>query len=407
MTSHDMPETPKKKSPKPVAKVAKRGATAEPSDGAPRGSHAALLQGALAGDADTRAGFSFSPAWDRWFALGYPHVAMLVPDVVDDAKLDDVAVSVFNMNPYFVEWPEALARPLVRLLPRWQESFVPGTHELSDFAKKTLRDASDLGEGEAKDLLGRVFGAGWIVDRTAKTTMFLLEALIGERAASALVEVLVALPADKLTNHSVELSNAIARLGLMLRRTTASTRAALVEELERLFQRVSPKPPAAATDDRSLPVHALDSVLHGLEGARRAFPRGIGIGQLPFLDVPRELALQAIRDTEKVGPLATPPDVRRIFLAGAEALDVEAKWVAAYTKVVTTAPQIMLETYGRVNDRRTVGLVLELAKKKPLAKATDAWLLAHAALAKPELERIAASDPERAVAANAAMAKLR
>ncbi len=401
-----MSETPKKKSPKPVAKVAKKGAPAEASGGAPRGSHAALLQGTLAGDADARAGFSFSPAWDRWFALGYPHVAMLVPDVIDDAKLDDVAVSVFNKNPYLVEWPEALARPIVRLLARPAESFEPGTYDLSAFAKKTLRDASDLGPAEAKDLLGRIFGASWIIDRPAKTTMFLLEALIGEGAASALVEVLAALPAERLTNHSVELSNAIARLGLMLRRTTASTRASLLEELERLFQKLSPKPPAAATDDRSLPVHALDYVLHGLEGARRAFPRGIGIGQLPFLDVPREVALQAVRDTEKVGPLATPPDVRRIFLAGAEALDVEAKWVAGYTKVVTTAPQIMLETYGLVNDRRTVGLVLELAKKKPLAKATDAWFVAHASLAKPELERIAASDPERAAAAAAAASKL-
>lgn len=64
----------------------------------------------------------------------------------------------------------------------------------------------------------------------------------------------------------------------------------------------------------------------------------------------------------------------------------------------------MLETYGQVNDARTVALVLALAKKRPLAKRAHAWFVDHAALARPALERLAkggalAADAKAALAA--------
>lgn len=388
-----------------MAEQRKKAKSSKGEAGGMRGEHAALRDTPIVADALVRKGFSFDPSWDRLFAAGYPHLALLTDEVVEDGKLDAVAIAVFNKAPYSIEWPSGLARPIARLLSRYSEAFVPGTADLSDFAKSTLRDSSAIGEQEALDLLLRQLSAGWIVDRSLKTTMFLLEASLGERATAAMVEAICRQPPDRFAEHGVELSNAIARLGLMLLRTSSTLRDDLVRRLEQLFGKVCPKP-FAATDDRSLPLHALDYVLHGVEGARRAFPRGIGIGQLPFLDVPQALALEAVRAAASVGPLASPPDVRRVFLAGAEALEVEAQWVAAYTKVVTKAPEIMLETYGQVNDARTVSLVLDLGKRKPLAKAVAAWFQAHADLARPELERIAAKDPGRSSDATAALAKL-
>lgn len=386
-----------KKSPTPKPPAAPRSLE-------PRGTHVALTQAPLAGDAHVVPGFGFTPQWDRLFAVGYPHLVLLVPDDIPDAKLDAACVDVINKNPYELEWPEGLARPLVRVLARWAEAFKPGTHELSDAARATLRDQRDVTEAEARELLQASFSAAWTHFRYVKSELFLLEALLGERATAAFVDVLTKLPKGRFTKHDVVLAGACWLLGLMLLRCTPPTRDALVTKLEAHFRTLAPDglPPLAT--DESQAVYALDAVLHGEDGARRGSPRGLGISQLPFLTVPRTAALEAIRAAAKTGPLATPPDVRRVFLAGPEALDVESTWVAGYTKVTSRAPELMLETYGQVNDARTIALVLALAKKKPLAKRAQAWFVDHAALARPALERLAqggelAADAKVALAA--------
>ena len=372
----------------------------------PRATHYALSHGGLVGDAHVRRGFSFDDHWDRLFGLGYPHLALLTSDTIDDAQLDHVAVSVFNKNPYGIEWPTMLARPIARLLPRAREVFQPGTHNPSELAKRTLRDTSDLGEDEAHDLIRLLFTGSWTFDRYIRTSLFLLEALLGERATIALVEVLTSLPTQRFREHNVELSMTIARLGLMLLRTSPPVHAHLAARLEAFSAGLGPSESRSAGDDRVLPLFALDFVLHGHAGALRAFPEGIGLGMLSYLDVPRPVALGCIRAAAREGPLATPPDVRRVFLAGPEALDVESGWIRDYTQVVASAPQIMLETYGLVNDPRTVSLVLELSRKRPLATAARRWFEAHRDLAGPALERIAATDRGRAAAAADALAAL-
>lgn len=371
---------------------------------APRGTHRALTEATLAGDAQGRAGFGFTPEWDGLFAVGYPHLVLLVPDAIPDARLDAACVDVLNKNPYDIEWPEVLARPLARVLARWAEAFKPGTHELSDAARATLRDPRDVTEAEARELLDATFSAAWTHFRYVKSELILLEALLGERATAAFVDVLTALPKGRFTKHDVVLAGACWLLGLMLLRSTPATRDALVAKLVAHFGKLAPDGLEPLATDESQAVYALDAVLHGVEGARRGSPRGLGVSQLPFLTVPRADALEAIRAAAKTGPLATPPDVRRVFLARAEALDVEATWVAGYTKVTSRAPELMLETYGQVNDARTVALVLALTRKKPLAKRAQAWFVDHVALAKPELERLAkrgelATEAEKALAA--------
>lgn len=386
-----------KKSPAPKPPAAPRSLE-------PRGTHAALTQAPFAGDAHVVPGFGFTPQWGRLFAVGYPHLVLLVPDEIPDAKLDAACVDVLNKNPYDIEWAEGLARPLARLLARWAEAFKPGTQELSDAAQATLRDQRDITDTEARELLDASFSAAWTHYRYVRSQLLLLEALLGERATTACVDVLTALPTGRFTQHDVVLSGACWLLGLMLLRCTPAVRDALVAKLGAHFRTLAPDGLAPLATDESQAVYALDAVLHGAEGARRANPPGLGIGQLPFLTVPRTAALEAIRATAKVGPLATPPDVRRVFLAGPEALDVESTWVAGYTKVTSRAPELMLETYGQVDDARTVALVLALAKKKPLAKRAQAWFLEHAVLARPALEQLAkggelAADAKVALAA--------
>lgn len=154
------------------------------------------------------------------------------------------------------------------------------------------------------------------------------------------------------------------------------------------------------------PIDSLDVLVNGEEGRRRRFPNGVHLGFVPFVPVTLEEGLAAHRAMHKPSSSwALAPDVRRVFVSGAESLELENEWIAACTRVDSSSPQIMLETYGLVNDVRTVDLMVRLSVKRPLAKRVLAWLTRHAVLAKPELERIAAGS-DRAMAANDLLAKL-
>jgi len=372
----------------------------------PLGVNRTLGADPVVGDAQLRPGFSFTPELDRLFAVGFPHLALLTTEEVADEELGATAFGVFAKGRFDVEWPEKLARPLARLLPvQGGKAFVPGTEVLSDEGRAIFADQSDITEAEAQHLVGSMLGT-YIPYRYLEKTAYLLEALMGSRATAIVANAIASLPQEKLVANEPEICKLVDRLPLMLLRAPVATRDDVLAMLERAFKTHAASP-HVAKPSHLRPIDSLDVLLHGEEGRRRRFPNGVNVGYLPFVPVTLEEGLAAHRAVQK--PPSTwslAPDVRRVFVSGVESLDFENEWIAAYTKVDSRSPQIMLETYGLVNDVRTVDLMVRLSAKRPLVKAVLAWATLHAGLAKPELERIAAGGSDRAAAAKELLTKL-
>jgi hypothetical protein len=193
-------------------------------------------------------------------------------------------------------------------------------------------------------------------------TILLAESLLGADATTAFVEVLEALPATAFEGHNVNLYVAVERLSVLLLRAPLAAANALRERLEALFQRLAPSGLTPRSEEETRAVRALDVVLHGEDGAKRTFPTGVGLGSLAFTTLPQKVVLEQLRRAK--GPLTSPPDARRIFLAGVEALDIEMGWLDAYAKEEPTNLDIIIETYGKIRDTGASKLVAAAIKKK-------------------------------------------
>lgn len=346
---------------KPVANqaVAKKPAPT----GAP--SHAALAAPKLAGDADVRPGFATTEDDDRLFALGYPHLILLAPGHPDERKLEASALACFGVCPYREIWPAALAGPLVRMMPRWREVWGPGARGKPGFSPKgteMLSTSKPLEASEARESFDLLLRSRGMTRPFVVRTIFLAESLLGSEATAAFVGALEGLPAEAFVVHDVNLYIAVERLSLMLLRAPAATAEALRDRLEGLFERLSPRSRPVRKDDETRAIRALDVVLHGAAGVKRAFPTGVGPGSLAFTTLPQGTVLAEMRKAG--GPGTSGPDARRIFLGGVEALDIEKGWLNAYAEETTTNLDILIETYGRIRDDRAARLVAAATKRK-------------------------------------------
>lgn len=390
-------KSPARQAPKAEAKPASRGASRPPP-------HACLDRGALVGDARVRRGFAFHEDDDRLFALGYPHIALLVSPHPDEKQLARTVPQAFGVCPYHVEWPRALATPFLRIYPRYGEAFKPGTRDLSPAGRAIIREASPLTEDELGPVLELLLTEKGVFAPFVRSTLLLSEALLAERATAQLVKVLAGLPASRFSRHDVNLYVAIELLAVMLLRAPAGPRDDMVLALEKLFTKL-PAPAGGRSAD-ILPRRALDALLHGEPGAKRAFPNGRGLGSLAFLDISPATALAAMKSEAAAGRVPPDPDARRVFLAGPDALDIESKWLKTYLEQSSFARERILETYGRVNDPRTVEIVLELTSGSRVAARATRWLKSHRDLAEPVLARLAGGRGPKTSAAKAALAKL-
>ena len=355
------------KTKKPIAKkpIAERPVVKKPAPAGAAPTHAALAAPKLLGDAEVRPGFAVTEDDDRLFALGYPHLILLAPGHPDERKLEASALACFGVCPYREVWPAALAAPLVRMMPRWREVWGPGAKGKPQFSAKgieMLSTSKPLEASEAHESFDLLLRAQWMTGPFVVRTIFLAESLLGSEATAAFVGALEGLPAAAFKVHNVNLYIAVERLSVMLLRAPPATAKALRDRLEGLFERLSPRSPAVRKDDDTRAIRALDVVLHGEDGVKRAFPTGVGPGSLAFTTLPPEAVLEQMRRAG--GPLTSPPDARRIFLGGVEALDIEKGWLNAYAKETPTNLDILIETYGRIRDDRAARLVAAATKRK-------------------------------------------
>ncbi len=352
---------------KPVAKkpVAKQPVAKTPAPTGAAPTHAALAAPKLAGDAHMRPGFAITEDDDRLFALGYPHLILLAPGHPDERELEASALACFGVCPYREVWPAALAAPMVRMMPRWREVWGPGPKGKPQFSGKgieILRMSKPLEAGEARESFDLVLGARGMTTPFILRTLFLAESLLGADATAAFLGALEALPTEAFHRHNVNLYIAVERLSVMLLRAPPATANLLRERVQALFGRVAPSGLATRTEEETRPVRALDMVLNGEAGVNRTFPKGVGVGSLAFTPLPSEAVLEQMRKAK--GPSTADPDARRVFLAGAEALDIEMGWLDDYAKESKTNLDIIIETYGKIRDERAGRLVEAAARKK-------------------------------------------
>jgi hypothetical protein len=178
----------------------------------------------------------------------------------------------------------------------------------------------------------------------------------------------------------------------MLLRTSPGGHAEALSRFDQLLsQHADPSYRHVTTALRAIDI--LDLIVHEEAGRRRRFPRGIDHGALGRLWAPADEARAAYEALDATGPGTWGPDVRRVHLAGKDMLERETGWVDRYARSVTTAPATMLETFGLVNDPRTVSLVVRLHARRPLAKRVEAWLRQHADLSRPALANLSQAGP--------------
>lgn len=362
----------------------------------PRGSNAAL-EGPVVGDASVVRGFSFTDELDRLFAAGFPHCILLSPEPVAEDGYGSALVEVLSKAPYSIEWPANLARPLVRLLPvRGIGALVPGTTTLTDQGREVFANTSDVSEDELETLIRGTLGASFFYPTELRSALWLFEAAVGARALVALARAMQSLTKERLYRMP-DLASVLYEVPTMLLRTTVETR----DEALGLFREIYEKQverPHVHTLSELRAIDVLDVVVHGAEALRRRYPNGVGHGDLGYFSVPASEALDSYRAAAGSSRFAYNPDVRRVFVAGKEALDFEARWLARYGLGGDRTPKAILETFGLVNDARTVGLLLRLRSKRSLVKPVDAWMRRHSALARPELERLAGGTELAALA---------
>jgi hypothetical protein len=363
----------------------------------PRVAHACLEVGPLFGDARLVEGATFDPLYDRLFALGYPHFALLCDEELTPQALleraPDALYGTKGVAPWG-PWPRALARGVTRAFLDLPKAFVNDKGTLSEHAEQTLLDEAPIELDEAKGMFARLLSS-WHSAPVYLHVPRLLEAQLGELATIALAEAVLALPDESLRSPQTGRFDLCVDFGLSLLRTQPATREELARSFRRRLQQLGTE-----FDPQSC-AQGLDLAVNGREAIERAHPRGLGYFGLGKLDVPRDLALASFRARGDFWPTNQDIDARRPFLAGSEALLQECEWIPAFAKGSAHGFDRMAETYGHLRDPNTVALMLELAQKKASKKPATAWLTEHADFARPVLEQLAASPNERAALAAA------
>ena len=190
-----------------------------PAPAPPRVSHACLEAGPLFGDARLVEGATFDPLYDRLFALGYPHFALLCDEELSpDALLDRAPDAIYGTKgvPPWGPWPRALARGVTRVFLDLPKAFVNNKGTLSEQAVQTLLEPAPVDLDEAKRMFARLLSS-WHSMNVVLHVPRLLEAELGESATVALAEAVLALPDESLRSPQTGRFDLCVDFGLSLR----------------------------------------------------------------------------------------------------------------------------------------------------------------------------------------------
>ncbi len=333
-----------------------------------------------------REGFAFSATDDRLFAMGWPHVRLVVAEHEDD---DDPVTPIKEMiadeeeRPYTVTWPLSVARRFVRALG------MPIKYVQPKDAASVLKNGAPVGTDEARALLTHaVSRVGYHDGELIIHLVLLLEAMVGpEVVLDAAVSALEALPQASWAQRNGDAAHVIFQLGFVLLRASATTAPGYFERLRKLYGRAT-----SETQPKSEQLDALDAVVNGSEGARR----GGGKNREFYAHVTEapELIAQVVADSDFA------PDVRFVFLGGDPVVEALASQWKEYDH------SDFLADLGRIQSPQVVNIVAAMVASSKVKKQAKTWLKTHAVYARPVLEQRAKGKGKDATQAKLALEEL-
>ena len=325
-------------------------------------------------------GFSFSPEQDRLYALGWPHLRVLVDKHKLDKKPDETAKGVLEVEPepsslFGVEWPRETATRFVRAVP---ES--PKSAEWD----AALAKPGPITPEEARKLVDRPLSPTLTRPQLQVADfILLLEALTStELVADAILTRFERYqPKDWLSDNlrnafftamtaPVALPAAY-HLGFLFLRLPEAQRKKFRARTEALLKKAQP----------GRPLHvAFDLVLHGGEAVRRHRVKALCACHHVMDDA--NLVRMLSSSDEHV--LSLSP--RFVYLGGVDCLDHYAARAKALPRWMVLR---FTEEFGTIKHPKIVPIMLTLSGKKTAKDAPLRWFEAHAEFARPLLEEAA------------------
>lgn len=363
---------------------------------------------ALAGLAQIKEGFCFTPEQDRDFALGWPHMARLAPVLLEDEDPIGSATRILkqlDVLPRAV-WPRRTAMALARA---WGQTVLfdlsPGLSELREQAHLALWNARQIDSMEAAALIrvrmcAPVAGVG---ESVPEIFAHLLECFVGaEVVCEAIIDTLEAMsPADLLASWALPPRLTFALSNLLLR-VSVSAAQSFRERLRRVLERVNET--GAPLRELRLPrsdnshARAVHLVLHGAHAAEtcsdRSPPWLLSSGDDPNMI---QMRLSLYRGF-------WIPDARLVWLAGPAVLPYMDK---AWSNLRTIPEQSwFLEQISPIRHAGVVRIVLRMSASSLVRARAMEWLSAQRDYAMPILQAQLDGRTMLATSARAAMDRL-
>ena len=325
-------------------------------------------------------GFSFSPEQDRLYALGWPHLRVLVDKHKLDKKPDETARSVLEVEPepsslFGVEWPREAATRFVRAVPESPKS-AEWDAALAKPGPITPEEARKLVDRALSPTLSRpqLQVADFILLLEALTsTEVVADAILGRFERYQPKDWL----SDNLRNAFFTAMTAPValpaayHLGFLFLRLPEAQRKKCRARVDALLKKAQ----------LGRPLHvAFDLVLHGGEAVRRHRVKALCACH-HVTDDPNLVRMLSVSD-EHV--LSLSP--RFVYLGGFDCLD-------HYGERAKALPRWMVlrftEEFGTIKHPKLVPIMLTLSGKKTAKDAPLRWFEAHAEFARPLLEEAA------------------
>jgi hypothetical protein len=341
-------------------------------------------------------GFSFSPEQDRLYALGWPHVRVLVDKHKLDKKPDETARGVLEepepTSLFGVEWPRETAHRFVRAVP---ESVKSAEYEAA------LAKPGPVTPEEARKLIDRALSPTLTRPQLQVADfLLLLEAITStEVVADAILSRFERYQSkdwlsDNLRNAfftamlaPVALPAAY-HLGFFFLRVAETARKKYRARTDALLKKAQP----------GRPLHvAFDLVLHGGEAVRRHRVKALCACH-HVTDDPNLVRMLSSTD-EHVFSLSP----RFVFLGGGDCLDHYAERAKALPRWTVLR---FAEEFGTIKHPKMVPIMLTLSGKKTAKDAPLRWFEAHAEFARPLLEEAAVRKSPQGEAARALIEQL-
>jgi hypothetical protein len=344
-------------------------------------------------------GLCFDAKHDVLFERGWPNLVVPIDGHPRDKSPAKSAMSAhMACDPiYFTEWPRETLVRYLRL-----EAAVLGVatkgkgydsiqKARTDAGAKAAENATSMSSAEAIAALElMVRSSDEIYPFQTDAFVYGVETIAG---SDAVLDALVPQIAKNPKRDSNVMEACIGSIAFLSLRASKAAAARAKSELEKVYQRVAPKPSKKAPttpnddddDDRDERVTALDCALHGTPAVRRALGKyvaldcGGGLLGRPELEYTDDAAL--IREKVASAKASAAMSSRVAWLGGAATLAglSARKWPARQLPSV-------VRDFGMFRDPEVVDFMLSLIGKTSVKDAPIAWFRAHVDYAKPLLK---------------------